>query len=68
MRIQVRGYYFIFQVRDNGFLDKANGRSDEDKQMHLRDIQALKLNRPGDALNIRMAKEGGLVKIFGFGD
>lgn len=38
MRIQVRGYYFIFQVRDNGLLDKANGRSDEDKQMHLRDI------------------------------
>lgn len=38
MRIQVRGYYFIFQVRGNGILDKANDRSEEDKQMYLRDI------------------------------
>lgn len=38
MRIQVRDYYFIFQVRGNGILDKANDRSDEDKQMYLRDI------------------------------
>lgn len=38
MRTQVRCYYFLFQVRDNGSLDKTNGRSDENKLMYLRNV------------------------------
>lgn len=63
MRIQVRDYYFIFQVRGNGILDKANDRSDEDKQMYLRDIQDIKSKRIGDALDIEMATERALSRM-----
>ena len=42
---------------DNGILDKAKGRSDEDKEMYLRDVLDRKLKRPDDVLNIGLARQ-----------
>ena len=62
IRTQIRGYYQIFQVRDNGILDKAKGRSDEDKEMYVRDVLDRELKRPDDVLNIGVARQEELVK------
>lgn len=52
----------MFQVRDNGILDKAKGRSDDDKEMYLRGVLDRKPKRPDDVLNIGVATEEELVK------
>ena len=44
-------------MEDNGILDKAKGRSDEDKEMYLRDVLDRKLKRPDDVLNIGLARQ-----------
>lgn len=51
MRTQIRGYYFLFQERNDGSLDKTNGRSDENKQIYLRGVWDIKEKRSGDELN-----------------